>query len=73
MIGETLDLDRPARCEKRGTLLVRDALSPAECCPPEGCDVLLQNGQRYGWSDSNVRYELLGPAGTRTRVVGPPR
>lgn len=74
MIGDVLNGSRPARCERSGSLIWPTLGHGSQrCCPPEGCDVLLQNGHRYGWSESNVRYERLGPVGTRTRVVGPPR
>lgn len=63
MIGEVLNVFRPARCELTG--LVRDPMQPIDRaqhpkCPPEGCDILIQNLRRYGWSESNVRYEALG-------------
>lgn len=62
---EVLNVFRPARCEY--TWLVVDPMVKRDWmdhpkCPPEGCDVLIQNHIRYGWSESNVRYEALGPA-----------
>ncbi len=67
MITGVLDLKRPSRCERTGKIGCR------ECHGGAGCDVLIQNLRRYGWSESNTRYELLGPEGTRTKIVGPLR
>ena len=69
MIGEVLNVFRPSRCEKTGLLVkfwqAGSAGPGGHSCNPEGCDILIQNGIRYGWSESNVQYEALSLAARR--------
>lgn len=65
MIGEVLNVFRPARCELTGLVVdprVQRDWTTHPKCPPQGCDILIQNLRRYGWSESNVCYQDLGPA-----------
>ncbi len=73
MIDHVLNVFRPSRCERTGRLVrPGEEREPHDGCPAEGCNVLVQNGYRYAWSESNCWYERVGPAGTRTKVVGRP-